>query len=232
MIKPSLFAALMAVSILAPAQNLSAPRALAPIQAAPGVSDPMDTGVMAAPSDAGSLRTWYAAQRRPGVVLYFERKLAQLPPGWRGASRLHIEDKRLVDGKESKRNVTVGVEHNVASEAPTSQFAALFQQSLQQEMKRQQLTVLDGSVLQRKHAGSGKGGDVEYASLNAAARFVFEVELLNLNGNWEMVGALKDIRSGALVATVNLPFDAIDSRSAMDRASRSLIARLLQANVG
>lgn len=231
MIKRCLFAALMAACALASAQNLGAPRALAPAPAFAGVSDPMDTGVMAAPNDAGSLRKWYAAQRRPGVVLYFERKLETLPPGWRGASRLHIEDKRLVDGKESKRNVTVGVEHNVQNDAPTSQFAALFQQSLQQEMKRQQLTVLDGSVLQRKHAGSGKGGDVEYASLSKAARFVFEVELLNLNGKWEMVGALKDIRSGALVATVSQPFDAIDSRSAMDRASRALVTRLLQANV-
>lgn len=234
MIKRCLFAALMAAAAVAPAsaQHLEAPRSIGAAPAAPaGVSDPSDTGVMAAPNEAGGLRQWYAAQRRPGVVLYFERKLEQLPPGWRGASRLHIEDKRLVDGKESSRSVTVGVEHNATADAPTSQFAALFQQSLQQEMKRQQFTVLDGSVLQRKLSSSGKGGDVEYASLRGAARFVFEVELLSLNGKWELVGTLKDIHSGALVSTVNLPIDGIDARAAMDRASRALVARLLQSKV-
>ncbi len=231
MIKSCLFAALMAAAALAPAQQLQAPRAIEAGPAPAGVSDPLDTGVMAAPVDAGSLRSWYAAQRRPGMVLYFERKLAQLPPGWRGESRLHIEDKRLVDGKESSRSVTVGVERNVANDAPGSQFAALFQQSLQKEMKREQLTVLDGSVLQRKLSSSGKGGDLEYASLKGSARFVFEVELLNLNGKWELVGTLKDIHSGALVSTVNLAIDGIDSRAAMDRASRALVARLLQSKV-
>ena len=232
MIKRCLFAALMAASAVVSAQHLEAPRQIGAAPAAAGVSDPMDTGVMAAPNDAGSLRKWYAAQRRPGVVLYFERKLEQLPPGWRGATRLHIEDKRLVDGKESSRNVTVGLERNVANEAPASQFASLFQQSLQQEMKRQQMTVLDGSVLQRKLSSTGAQGDVEYKSFKGAARLVFEVELLGLNGKWELVGNLKDVGNGALVATVSLPIDGIGSRSDMDRASRSLVARLLQSNAG
>jgi hypothetical protein len=230
-IKRCLFAALMAASALAPAQRLEAPRALQAAPGAAGVSDPSDTGMMAVPNEAGSLRKWYAAQRRPGVVLYFERKLEQLPPGWKGSSRLHIEDKRLVDGKESSRSVTVGLERNTEASGPVPQFVALFQQSLQQEMKRQQLTVLDGAVLQRKLSSTGKGGDLEYASLKGAARFVFEVELLSLNGKCELVGALKDIHSGALVSTVNLSFDGIASRAEMDRLSRALIARLLQSSV-
>lgn len=232
MIKRCLFAALVAVSAVASAQHLEAPRAIAAAPAAAGVSDPSDTGVMAAPNEAGSLRKWYAAQRRPGVVLYFERKLEQLPPGWRGATRLHIEDKRLVDGKESSRNLTVGLERNTEATGPVPQFVSLFQQSLQQEMKRQQLTVLDGSVLQRKLSSSGKGGDVEYASLKGAARFVFEVELLSLDGKCELVGSLKDVHSGALVSTVNVSFDGLASRADMDRLSRALVARLLQSTVG
>ncbi|MGX4642486.1 hypothetical protein [Massilia sp. SYSU DXS3249] len=231
MIKPCLFAAWMAASAIASAQHLEAPRAIGAVQAPVSVSDPADTGVMAAPSDAGSLRKWYAAQRRPGVVLYVERKLEALPPGWRGSSRLHIEDKRLVDGKESSRSVTVGVERNAETAGPVPQFVALLQQSLQQEMKRQQFTVLDGSVLQRKLSSGGAGGDVEYKSLKGAARLVFEVELLSLNGKVELVGALKDIHSGALVATVTLPVDGIDSRTTMDRLSRMLVARLLASNV-
>lgn len=232
MIKPGLFAALMAASAIGSAQHLEAPRAIqAGSQPAPAAADPGETGLMAAPSDAGSLRKWYAAQRRPGVVLYVERKLEALPPGWRGASRLHIEDKRLVDGKESSRSVTVGVERNTEAGAPVPQFVALLQQSLQQEMKRQQFTVLDGSVLQRKLSSGGVGGDVEYKSLKGAARLVFEVELLSLNGKVELVGALKDIHSGALVATVSLPVDSVDSRATMDRMSRLLVARLLASNV-
>ena len=233
MIKRSLFAALMAVSAVASSQHLEAPRQIGAAQAAqPGVADPADTGVMAAPSDAGSLRKWYAAQRRPGVVLYFKRKLEQLPPGWRGATRLHIEDTRQVDGKESSRNVTVGLERNVANEAPASQFVSLFQQSLQQEMKRQQMNVLDSAVLQRKLSSTGAKGDIEYKSFKGAARFVFEVELLSLNGKWELVGTLKDIGSGALVSSVNLPIEGIAARADMDRASRSLVTRLLQSNAG
>lgn len=231
MIKPCLFAALMAAAALAQAQNLQAPRAIgAAAPAAAAVPDPADTGVMAAPVDAGSLRKWYAALRRPGVVLYFERKLEAVPPGWRGESRLHIEDKRLVDGKESSRSVTVGVERNTEAAGPVPQFVALFQQSLQQEMKRQQFSVLDGALLQRKLSSSGKRGDLEYTSLSGAARFVFEVELLSLNGKTELVGALKDIRSGALVASVNLGVEDIASRADMDRLSRNLVARLLQSN--
>ena len=234
MIKPCLSVFLALACVLAPAsaQRLEAPRALAATPAAAaGGFDPADTGVLAAPESANGLRKWYAAQRHPGVVLYFERKLEAVPPGWRGASRLHIEDKRLVDGKESSRSVTVGVERNTESAGPVPQFAALFQQSLQQEMKRQGFRVLDGAVLQRRLSSTGTGGDLEYASLKGAARFVFEVELLNLNGKYELVGALKDIGSGALVASVNLPVDSIDSRATMDRLSRALVARLSGSNV-
>ena len=41
----------------------------------------------------------------------------------------------------------------------------------------------------------------------------------------------KDIGSGALVASVNLPVDSIDSRAAMDRLSRALVARLSGSSV-
>lgn len=227
-----LFALLAAACAAASAQHLEAPRALDAAPALRGAAaDPADTGMLVEPETAGNLRKWYADQRRPGVVLYFERKLEQLPPGWRGASRLHIEDKRLVDGKESSRSVTVGVERNTEVAAPVPKFVALFQHSLQQEMKRQQFTVLDSAVLQRKLASSTKGGDVEYAALTGAARFVFEVELLCVDGKWELVGSLKDIRSGVLTATVSLPLDGLDSRAAMDRASRALVQRLLQSRV-
>lgn len=228
-----MFAALMAASALAGAQNLVAPTALPPAQAqAQGYADPAPTAVIADTPGAGSFQQWYVAQRRPAMVVYFDRKLEQLPAGWQGRERVLVEETTKAQGKEENRRLTVGVERNTAQAArPVSQFAQLFQNALEQELKRQSLRVLDGKVLHRKEAAGGRGGDIEYASLKGAARFVFEVELLQLNGEWELVGVLKDIHNGDLTATVRLPVENLGNHAAIERAARSLVRRLMHYSV-
>ena len=224
-----MFAALLAIAAGAGAQNLTAPNALAPSNAAvQGYTDPAETAVIADTPGAGSFQQWYVGQRRPARVVYFDRKLEQLPPGWQGRERLLVEETTKAQGKEENRKLTVGFERNTAQAArPVSQFAQLFQNALEAELKRQSLRVLDGKILHRKQSASGRGGDIEYASLKGSARFVFEVELLVLNGQWELVGVLKDIHNGDLTANVRLPVDNLGNQAAIDRAVRSLVRRLM-----
>lgn len=232
-----LFAAvLLLAGALAQAQTLDAPQPLA--RAAAAAAAPMDAEarpMLDQPSSAGTLQQWYADQKRPALVVYFDRKLDQLPAGWRGASRLLIEENTVAAGKEESRRTTVGVQRNTAlASAEKSHFASLFEQSLQQEMKRQNFRVLDATVLHRKLAAGNRAEatDIEYDSLKKSARFVFEVELLGLNGEWELVGGLKDIHTGDITASVRLRIDgALDSPANIDRASRALVQRLLQHKV-
>lgn len=228
-----LLAALLLGSGAVRAQALEAPLPLQRAPAAPaGPLDVAEAPMLAAPSAEGSFQAWYAAEKRPALVVYFDRKLAELPPGWQGSTRLLIEDSKLAEGKESNRRVTVGVQHNTqAAAGPKSQFAALFEQAVQQEMKHQGLRLLDPSVLQRRQAaaGRGEGADIEFAALKGTTRFVFEVSLLVMNGDCELVGELKDLQSGELTATVRYRVDGgIGSPADLDRASRALVQRLLR----
>ncbi|MBQ5947452.1 hypothetical protein [Massilia sp. ST3] len=228
-----IFAALVALAGAAGAQNLTAPATLPPAQGqVQGYTDPAPAGMIAETPGAGSFQQWYVGQRRPAMVVYFDRKLEQLPPGWQGRDRLLVEETTKAQGKEENRRLTVGFERNTAQAArPVSQFAQLFQNALEAELKRQSLRVLDGKVLHRKEAAGGRGGDIEYSSLKGAARFVFEVELLVLNGEWELVGVLKDIRNGDLTASVRLPVENLGNHAAIERAARSLVRRLMHYSV-
>lgn len=214
------------------AQQLAAPARLdpAPLPAAMA-GDPAETAMIAEPAGAGSFQQWYAGQRKPAVVVYFDRKLSELPPGWEGKTRLLVEDTRREAGKESNRRVTLGFEQNTAQARNVSQFAQLFQLAIEQELKRERLRVLDSAVLQRKEAFVGKSGDLEYASLKRSARFVFEVELLSIGGRWELAGVLKDLHNGDVTASVRLPVNGFDSQEALARASRQLVRRLMQYKV-
>lgn len=226
------FAALMLAAAGAGAQQLAAPARIDPASAVHAASgDPAETAMMAEVPGAGSFQQWYAGQRKPAVVVYFDRKLAELPPGWEGRTRLLVEDSRQEAGKESNRRVTVGFEQNTAQARRVSQFAQLFQLAIEQELKRQSLRVLDSAVLQRKESFVSKSGDLEYGSLKRSARFVFEVELLSIGGRWELAGVLKDLHSGDVTASVRLPVNGFDSQEALARASRQLVQRLMQYKV-
>jgi hypothetical protein len=219
------------LSVSAQAQQLSAPQPLG--KAAGAAVAPLDAAeapMLAMPSTEGTFQAWYAANRRPAMVVYFDRKLAEVPAGWHGSSRLVIDDNKVAGGKEESRRITVGVQQLDAGAGPKSQFATLFEQAIRQEMKRQKLTLLDASVLQRRESARANGpADIEYAALRGAARFVFEVALVGLNGEWELVGELKDVASGELTATVRQRIDGPLAKPAdLDRAGRALVQQLLR----
>jgi hypothetical protein len=224
-------ALLLALAASSQAQQLSAPQALGNAPAAPAAArDALETPMLAAPSTEGTFQAWYAANRRPALVVYFDRKLEELPAGWHGSSRLVIDDNKVAGGKEESRRITVGVQQLDPGAAPKSQFATLFEQAIRQEMKRQKLTLLDASVLQRRESARANGpADIEYAALRGSARFVFEVALVQMNGQWELVGELKDVSSGELTATVRHRIDGPLAKPAdLDRAGRALVQQLLR----
>ncbi|RJG09406.1 hypothetical protein, partial [Massilia cavernae] len=109
-----------------------------------------------------------------------------------------------------------------------SQFAKLFEQSLSVELKKQDVRLLDSTVLHRKTAAGGRASDIEYESLSRSARFVLEVELLVVNGEVEAVATLKDLRSGDIAASVRQKVDNLDNASEIDRVNRRLVQRLMQ----
>jgi hypothetical protein len=58
---------------------------------------------------------------------------------------------------------------------------------------------------------------------------VFEVALVGMNGEWELVGELKDVASGELTATVRQRIDGPLAKPAdLDRAGRALVQQLLR----
>lgn len=229
-----LMAGLLLGCTLAQAQSLDAPQPLA--NAPAGARAPMDAQsmpMMAMPSMAGSLQEWYASQKRPALVVYFNKKIDQLPQGWQGGSRLLIEENKVADGKEESRRTTVGVQRNTAVSAAKSHFASLFELSLQQEMKYQKFNILDSTVLHRKLASKNRAEttDIEYESLKGSVRFVLEVELLSLNGESELVGSLKDIHTGDITASVRVRIDGPLDSAGIDGVSRELVKRLLHHKV-
>ncbi len=221
---------------LCTAQTLEAPRGFEPAAAMPRPpNDPPEMPMMALPSTAGTFREWYELQRRPALVLYFDKRLDQLPPGWRGDTRLLIEQEGQSGKQKDSKRLTIGVQHNTENaSAMRSDFATLFEQALLQEMKRQQLRLLDGTVLQRKlsSAGRAEGADVEYASLNKAAQLIFEVQLVCLAGGCELLGTVKDIHTGGVPASARWPIDAeLDRADNIERASRALVQQLMKQKV-
>lgn len=215
---------------------LDAPLPLERLQGA-GVSsrastDPTEMPIMQAHSIEGSLKQWYVQQKQPAIVVYFDKKLDKLPPGWRGANRLLIEENKQADGKSESRQLTIGVQSNTeVSVSDRTQFAGMFEQSLQQELKSQNFHLLDGVVLHRKLAAGNKGEaiDMEYESLQQSARFVFEVELICLNGECNLFGVLKNIHNGEINASVRLRIDGkLDTAGGMDHANRDLVRLLLR----
>jgi hypothetical protein len=236
-INPMVFAMLAVAGASAAAQTLAPPLTYdkpAPSSASSARLDAAEAPMLVSTTPANSFEVWYEVQKRPAMVVYFNRKLEHLPPGWHGTTRLLIDEHKVAEGKKEDRSMTIGVQHNSDPGLERkSQFATLFEQAVQQEMKRQRLRILDGSVLQRRVASAqGQLTDTEYASLSGAARFVFEVALVGINADWELVGELKDVQTGELTATVRYRIDGpLDTTADLDRASRALVQRLLRYRV-
>lgn len=234
--KPFILAALLAVAGSTQAQTLALPEPLkqAPQAALNGSMDAAETPMLATETADGNFRQWYAGQKRPALVLYFNRQLDQLPAGWSGTSRLLIEDVSRSGKHEDSRTVAIGVQHNSQQQARTrSQLAKLFEQSLGAELKKQQVRLLDSTVLHRKLAAGNRDRDtdIEYASLSRSARFVLEVELVCVGGECEAIANVKDIRSGEVPASVRQKVDSLNSASEIDQVSRALVQRLMQYKV-
>jgi hypothetical protein len=237
--KNSLLAACLAWSGSVSAQNLALPEIIdRPADARPNlhqIMDAQETAMLASEPSAGGFGQWYAKQGRPAVVIYFDRQLARVPSGWQGLSRLLIEDNGSIGDKEHKRTITVGMQRNTEHSAPAKgQFAKLFEQSLSQELKRQNVRVLDGVYLQRKLTAQGghKGSDAEFESLNRSARFVFEVELVAIIATeLEVIANLKDIKTGEITTSVRQSAEGLTSASEIDRLTRALVRRLMQQKI-
>ena len=234
--KALLIAGLLAAFGAAQAQSLALPQ---PLEKAPqvpvhGSFDAPETRMLAQESAHDDFRAWYLNARRPPVVLYFNRQLADMPAGWTGLSRLVIEEVEREgskqDAHEDSRKVTVGMQYNSAAvKQVKSQFARLFEQSLNQELKRHSVQVLDSTLLHRKLAADkrSKDSDIEYESLSRAARFVFEVELVFVDGACEILASLKDVRSGDITASVRQPVSSLQNAVEVDRANKALVQRLM-----
>jgi hypothetical protein len=228
-----LLAVLVSLAAAAQAQQVAAPQSIGALPPQPPVMDPVPAAVMEQPPEAGGFKAWYAQQKRPALVVYFDRQLDRLPAGWHGTRRLLIEDSTRSASKDETRRVTVGFQQNTeTAAADLSDFAKAFEQSLQNEMKRQQFRVLDSVILHRKQSAGGGAADIEYESLRKAARFVFEVQFVVIQGGVELIGSLKDIHTGEVPASVRIRVDsALDSAEEIDRINRALVQRLLKSRV-
>ncbi|RJG11638.1 hypothetical protein [Massilia cavernae] len=84
--KPFILAALLAAAGAAHGQNLALPEPmkLAPQAGAAGSMDAAETPMLADES-GGGFREWYAGQKRPAVVVYFNRELANCRPAGKAA---------------------------------------------------------------------------------------------------------------------------------------------------
>lgn len=232
--KALVLASMLAVAGLAQAQVLAPPQ---PLQRGPdamsGNVDAQETRMMAVEASNDDFRAWYGSAKRPPVVLYFNRQLADMPAGWTGLSRMVIEDVQKEGGSgahEDKRQVSVGLQVNTAAlKQVKGQFAKLYEQSLNQELKRNGVHMLDGTVLHRKMAADGrsKDGDIEFESLSRSARFVFEVELVFVNGACEILASLKELRTGDITASVRQPVSSLQNAAEIDRANKALVQRLM-----
>lgn len=234
--KRTLLAALLALAGAAQAQTLALPEPLR--QTAPtahhGSMDAAETPMLAPETVDGTFRQWYAGQKRPALVLYFNRQLDQLPAGWHGTSRLLIEDVTRSGKAEDSRTIAIGVQHNSQQQARTrTQLAKLFEQSLGAELKKQSVRLLDSTVLHRKLASANRdrSTDIEYESLSRSARFVLEVELVCVGGECEAVANVKDIRSGDVPVSVRQKVGSLNSASEIDQVSRALVQRLMNHKV-
>lgn len=234
--KAVIFATLLAAAGMVQAQSMGAPEPMkmAPQVGPSGAMDAAEAPMLAQPSSTGNFRTWYAGQKSPAVVVYFNRTLNDLPDGWQGSKRLLIED-TLSDARgEDKRTITVGVQHNTQGQARVrTEFAKLFEQSLSAELKKQNVRLLDSTVLHRKLSADkqGRSSDLEYDSLNRSARFVLEIEIMSVNGEALAVANLKDLRSGDVTASVRQGVSSLQSVSDIDQLARSLARRLMDYKV-
>lgn len=195
-------------------------------------ADVGETGSLAVAAAPGStLRDWYADKGRPTVALFFDRRLERVPVGWDGSARVTIAREQTGGGKTETENVAIALERKPARGALGARPALVqsIENALLRELQRERIRLVDPALVERAVAARGKGGDTEYEGLKGSAAYLFEVQLASTGGAVSMIGGLKSLAGGEIVATVRAPVEAdLADPAAADALARSLVKRLLQ----
>lgn len=234
--------ALAALQLTASAQLIETERMLtrpvepgevAPHRATPGFSgDVGETGSLHEPGAAGStLQDWYAKQGRPAIALFFDRRLERLPAGWDGAARVMIASEKQADGKTETENLSIALETRAPRKSLQQRrpVVQLVENSLLRELQRMRFKLIDPTLVERALAARAKGTpDTEFDSLKGSAGYLLEIELAPTGSSVSMIGGLKNLAGGEIVATVRTPVEAdLNEPAAADALARSFIKKLL-----
>jgi len=195
-----------------------------------------------------TVRQWYEGLDRPPVALYFLQRLGRVPPGWYGKYRVVIAgsreeswDNQYDEGKKDagKENlngkVTLGVERNTADDGTRarSPFVALVESSVLQELQAANFRLVDTGLVERALvAKRGDKGDHEYDALAAAARIMLEIEIVGTAGEAQIMGTLKSLKSGQILAIARVPVrNRLESASGVQSLSKALVRKLAESSV-
>jgi hypothetical protein len=208
------------------------PGEVAPYAAPRGhAGDAAEAPSLHVPPPAGStLQDWYARQGRPTVVLFFDRRMERLPSGWDGTARVMISRDKEAEGKTETENLSIALERKEARRPLLGRSAVvrLVEHALLAELQRARIKLVDPSLVERARAGAK--GDTEFDSLKGAAGYILEIELAATDGAVSMIGGLKRLAGGEIVATVRAPVeDDLHDPAAADRLAKGFIKRLLNA---
>jgi hypothetical protein len=198
--------------------------------AAPARSDPPEMGSLYVAPTGPTLADWYAAQGRPAVVLFFERRLERMPAGWDGTSRLRIAYEGADRNNSVREELVVGVEHKAptASVRNRMPLAVLMESALLRELQSARLKLVDPTVAERTLAARGRGGDTEFDALHGAAGYMLEVELVPVADSVSLVGSLKGLRTSEIVASIREPVEQdLRNPADVDALARKFVRRLL-----
>jgi hypothetical protein len=200
-------------------------------QPAPISQDISDTAMLSPLVPEGkTLLTWYKEQSNPKLVLYFDRRLEGIPPGWQGSTRLLIEHSRNNDGKQDNGQVSIGIQKNTAQSISSerSDIIRLIEQSLLRELQRREFKLIDPILVERIHTSNkGANGDHEFDSLKGTAKLLLDVQLAASGTSLHMLANLKDLQSGELLAAIEIPVEnSLAVSKNIDATTKKLMKKL------
>lgn len=225
-------AAPSAAQLLTKEKNITVPvetGGVAPWKPAAGaVVDPGETGSLAAPANGRTLADWYVQQGSPSIALLVDRRLERLPADWDGTSRLVIAGERNADGKKQTAAVTIGVEQKARQvlQRDRRPLVKLLEDALVREMQLVRFKLIDPTLTERALSSRGQGGDTEYQSLKGAAGYILELEMTPNGGGVVLIGSLKNLSTGAIVANVRQPVEQDLAGSGTEVLAKAFVRRL------
>ena len=200
-----------------------------------GSMDAAETPMLANETVNGSFRQWYAGQKRPALVLYFNRQLDQLPAGL--ARHQPPADRRYRAQRQGRRQPHHRDRRAAEQPAPgahpqpAGQAVRAVARRRAEKAKCAPARFAPSCTASWHRSNRDSRTDIEYESLSRSARFVLEVELVCVGGECEAVAQVKDIRSGDVPASVRQKVDSLNSASEIDQVSRALVQRLMNYKV-